>query len=47
MFIEKADCTITMNDDDLFKLMTGALNAQKVGEFIHIFAIFKMTLYGS
>lgn len=27
---EKADCTITMSDDDLLGMMTGTLNAQKV-----------------
>lgn len=27
---EKADCTITMGDEDLLGLMTGTLNAQKV-----------------
>lgn len=27
---EKADCTITMSDDDLLGMMTGTLDAQKV-----------------
>ena len=30
VILEKADCTITMGDDDLLGLMTGTLNAQKV-----------------
>lgn len=30
IYSEKADCTITMSDDDLLGMMTGTLNAQKV-----------------
>ena len=39
LFADKADCTVSISDDDFVKLMTGKLNPQTVSLKILVFEL--------
>ena len=41
----KADCTVTVDDDDFMKLMIGKLNPQRVSYYIYSYTKFNVNLF--